>query len=150
MTTTAASKYNVVGTRPARHDGFDKVTGAARFGADLNLPGMLHGKILRSPHAHARIRSINTAKAEALPGVMAVATAADFPIVQERPAIDYENAQQNPRIIAENILAYRKALYRGHAVAAVAAANPISPRKPCPLSRWTMKSCRWPWTGATP
>ena len=124
MTTTAASKYRVVGTRPARHDGFDKVTGAARFGADLNLPGMLHGKILRSPHAHARIRSINTARAEALPGVMAVATAADFPIVQERPAIDYENAQQNPRIIAENILAYRKALYRGHAVAAVAAANP--------------------------
>ena len=124
MTTTAASKYSVVGTRPARHDGFDKVTGAARFGADLNLPGMLHGKILRSPHAHARIRSINTAKAEALPGVMAVATAADFPIVRERPAIDYENAQQNPRIIAENILAYRKALYRGHAVAAVAAANP--------------------------
>jgi len=124
MTTTAASKYSVVGTRPARHDGFDKVTGAARFGADLNLPGMLHGKILRSPHAHARIRSINTAPAEALPGVMAVATAADFPIVQERPAIDYENAQQNPRIIAENILAYRKALYRGHAVAAVAAVNP--------------------------
>ena len=124
MTTTAASKYSVVGTRPARHDGFDKVTGAARFGADLNLPGMLHGKILRSPHAHARIRSINTAPAEALPGVMAVATAADFPIVQERPAIDYENAQQNPRIIAENILAYRKALYRGHAVAAVAATNP--------------------------
>ena len=124
MTTTAASKYSVVGTRPARHDGFDKVTGAARFGADLNLPGMLHGKILRSPHAHARIRSINTARAEALPGVMAVATAADFPIVQERPAIDYENAQQNPRIIAENILAYRKALYRGHAVAAVAAVNP--------------------------
>ena len=124
MTTTAANKYSVVGTRPARHDGFDKVTGAARFGADLNLPGMLHGKILRSPHAHARIRSINTAPAEALPGVMAVATAADFPIVQERPAIDYENAQQNPRIIAENILAYRKALYRGHAVAAVAAANP--------------------------
>ena len=116
-------KYNVVGTRPPRHDGFDKVTGAARFGADINLPGMLHGKILRSPHAHARIRSIDTSKAEALPGVMAVATAQDFPIVQER-AIDYENAQGNPRIIAENILADRKVLYKGHAVAAVAAANP--------------------------
>ena len=116
-------KYNVVGTRPPRHDGFDKVTGAARFGADINLPGMLHGKILRSPHAHARIRSIDTSKAEALPGVMAVATAQDFPIVQER-AIDFENAQGNPRIIAENILADRKVLYKGHAVAAVAAANP--------------------------
>ena len=123
MTTTAERKYSVVGTRPPRHDGFDKVTGAARFGADINLPGMLHGKILRSPHAHARIRSIDTSKAEALPGVLAVATAQDFPIVQER-AIDYENAQGNPRIIAENILADRKVLYKGHAVAAVAAANP--------------------------
>ena len=123
MTTTAERKYSVVGTRPPRHDGFDKVTGAARFGADINLPGMLHGKILRSPHAHARIRSIDTSKAEALPGVMAVATAQDFPIVQARP-IDYENAQSNPRIIAENILADRKVLYKGHAVAAVAATNP--------------------------
>ena len=123
MTTTAKRKYSVVGTRPPRHDGFDKVTGAARFGADINLPGMLHGKILRSPHAHARIRSIDTSKAEALPGVMAVATAQDFPIVQARP-IDYENAQSNPRIIAENILADRKVLYKGHAVAAVAATNP--------------------------
>ena len=108
MTTTAENRYNVVGTRPARHDGFDKVTGAARFGADLNLPNMLHGKILRSPHAHARILSIDTSKAEALPGVMAVATAKDFAIVQQRPNIDYENANQNPRIIAENILADRK------------------------------------------
>ena len=124
MTTAAESKYSVVGTRPPRHDGFDKVTGAARFGADINLPGMLHGKILRSPHAHARIRSIDTSRAEALPGVLAVATAQDFPIVREQPSIDYENAQQNPRIIAENILADRKALYRGHAVAAVAATNP--------------------------
>ena len=124
MTTTAESKYSVVGTRPPRHDGFDKVTGAARFGADINLPGMLHGKILRSPHAHARIRSIDTSRAEALPGVLAVATAQDFPIVREQPSIDYENAQQNPRIIAENILADRKVLYRGHAVAAVAATNP--------------------------
>ncbi len=124
MTTTAENRYNVVGTRPARHDGYDKVTGAARFGADLNLPGMLHGKILRSPHAHARIRSIDTSKAEALPGVMAVATAQDFPIVQQRPKIDFENAQSNPRIIAENILADLKVLYRGHAVAAVAATNP--------------------------
>ena len=124
MTTAAESKYSVVGTRPPRHDGFDKVTGAARFGADINLPGMLHGKILRSPYAHARIRSIDTSRAEALPGVLAVATAQDFPIVREQPSIDYENAQQNPRIIAENILADRKALYRGHAVAAVAATNP--------------------------
>ena len=61
-------KYNVVGTRPPRHDGFDKVTGAARFGADINLPGMLHGKILRSPHAHARIRSMTPARQKRCPG----------------------------------------------------------------------------------
>ena len=70
MTTTAdrgnssSGKYRVIGTRVARHDGLDKVTGTARFGADINLPGMLFGKVLRSPHAHARIRSIDTSKAE--------------------------------------------------------------------------------------
>src|SRR6266705_5539640 len=52
--------YHVLGTRPARHDALEKVTGAARYGADFQLPGMLHGKILRSPHAHARIHSIDT------------------------------------------------------------------------------------------
>ena len=75
MTTTAhrdndrPGTYRVLGTRPIRHDGVDKVTGAARYGADIQLPGMLHGMILRSPHAHARIRSINTSQAAALPGV---------------------------------------------------------------------------------
>ena len=121
--TERPSKYRVVGTRAARHDGLDKVTGAARFGADINMPGMLYGKVLRSPHSHARIRSIDTSRAEALPGVMAVATAKDLPIIQARP-IDYENIQGNPRIIAENILASEKVLYKGHAVAAVAATSP--------------------------
>ena len=128
MTTTAQpesvpSQYKVVGTRPMRHDAYDKVTGAAKFGADFNMPGMLHGKVLRSPHSHARIKSIDTSKAEALPGVLAVATAADFPILKSRP-LDYENFQGNPRLIAENCLALNKALYKGHAVAAVAATSP--------------------------
>ena len=127
MTTTAQpgspSQYKVLGTRPMRHDAYDKVTGAAKFGADINMPGMLHGKVLRSPHSHARIHSINTSKAEALPGVMAVATSADFPVIKARP-LDYENFQGNPRLMAENILANDKALYRGHAVAAVAATSP--------------------------
>jgi len=127
MTTTAqpgsTSNYKVLGTRPMRHDAYDKVTGAAKFGADINIPGMLHGKVLRSPHSHARIRSINTSKAEALPGVMAVATSADFPVIKARP-LDYENFQGNPRLMAENILANDKTLYRGHAVAAVAATSP--------------------------
>ena len=126
MTTTAqpsSGEYRVLGTRPMRHDAYDKVTGAARFGADLNLPGMLHGKVLRSPHSHARIRSIDTSKAEAMPGVLAVATSEDFPVIKARP-LDYENFQGNPRLIAENILANHKVLYKGHAVAAVAAVNP--------------------------
>lgn len=115
-------QYNVIGTRPIRRDGIDKVTGVARYGADINLPGMLHGKVLRSPHAHARIRSIDTSKAEALPGVQAVATSEDFPII--------ENHRLDPspggaiRVMAENNLANIKVLYKGHAVAAVAATSP--------------------------
>ena len=120
--TSSSEQYNVVGTRPMRHDAYDKVTGAAKFGADINIAGMLTGKILRSPHAHARIRSIDTSKAEALPGVVAVATSKDFPVIQSR-SMDYENIQGNPRMIAENILAHEKVLYIGHAVAAVAATD---------------------------
>ena len=81
MTTTTtgqqseqAKQYEVVGTRPIRHDGVDKVIGAAKYGADIQLTGMLHGKVLRSPHAHAIIKGIDTKKAEALPGVTAVMT----------------------------------------------------------------------------
>ena len=77
----STKEYKVVGKRPIRHDGYDKVTGKAQYGADISLPGMIHGKILRSPHAHARILSIDTSKAEAHPDVEAVATSADFPDV---------------------------------------------------------------------
>jgi xanthine dehydrogenase molybdenum-binding subunit len=128
MTTTAQrdherpGPYRVLGPRPLRHDGWDKVTGAARYGADIQLPGMLHGMMLRSPHAHARIRFINTSKAAALPGVRAVATAADFPIIAQG-GIDFAQLQGNARMIAENVLAHAKVLYKGHAVAAVAATD---------------------------
>ena len=77
-----AKQYDVIGTRPIRHDGLDKVIGAAKFGADTQLSGMLHGKVLRSPYAHALIRGIDTSKAEALPGVTAVVTSKDFPIIK--------------------------------------------------------------------
>jgi CO/xanthine dehydrogenase Mo-binding subunit len=77
----------VVGTRPIRPDGIEKVTGRANFGADRAMPGMLYGKIKRSPHAHARIIRINTEKALALPGVRAVATAADFPEIPARRSL---------------------------------------------------------------
>ena len=115
--------FKVVGTRPVRHDGVDKVTGRARYGADINLAGMLHGKILRSPHAHARIRSIDTSKAEALPGVKAVLTAKDFPIVEDA-VLDYFETRGSIRTVAENVMASDKALYTGHAIAAVAAESP--------------------------
>ena len=120
--------FKVVGTRPIRHDGVDKVTGRARYGADINLTGLLHGKILRSPHAHARIRSIDTSKALALPGVKAVVTAQDLPIIQSED-MDLGNTlswghEGNNRMVAENVLAQQKVLYQGHAVAGVAATSP--------------------------
>ena len=115
--------YRVVGTRPIRHDGLEKVTGAAKYGADIQLTGMLHGKILRSPHAHAYIRSIDTSKAEALPGVAAVATSMDFPIIDDQ-VIDFAEATDSARQMAEHVMARDKVLYKGHALAAVAAANP--------------------------
>ena len=111
-----------IGTSPVRPDGTDKVTGRAKFGADLMLPGMLTGKILRSPHAHAKIKSIDTSKAEALPGVKAVVSAAD---IAEMPSewVPAGELQLNYRDLASNILARGKVLYDGHAVAAVAATS---------------------------
>ncbi|MBV9860048.1 MAG: xanthine dehydrogenase family protein molybdopterin-binding subunit, partial [Alphaproteobacteria bacterium] len=113
----------VVGTRPIRPDGVDKVTGRAAFGADMTMPGMLWGKIKRSPHAHARIVSINTEKAMALPGVRAVVTAADFPEIASEEAFVGEGPM-NFRDLSRNCMARGKALYDGHAVAAVAAISP--------------------------
>lgn len=69
------SAEKIVGTRVPKIDAWDKVTGAARYGHDVTLPGMLHGKILRSPHAHARILGIDTRAAERVPGVRCVLTA---------------------------------------------------------------------------
>ena len=115
--------FRVVGTRPIRHDGVDKVTGRARYGADIAMPGLIHGKMLRSPHPHARIRSIDTSKAEALPGVRAVVTAADFPILEDQP-INYAEIRGSARMLAENMMARKKALYAGHAIAAIAADSP--------------------------
>ena len=112
----------ILGTRPIRHDGLDKVTGRAKYGADINLPGMLHGKILRSPHAYARIKSIDTSKAKALPGVKAIVTADDFPIFTEK-ALDFGETMVNIRIIAENIMAKSRVLYKGHAIIALAATD---------------------------
>jgi CO/xanthine dehydrogenase Mo-binding subunit len=116
------SSLKVVGTRPVRPDGADKVTGRAIFAADTRAPGMLWGKMLRSPHAHARIVSIDTSKAEALKGVFAAVTAADFPDIASEEAFVGEGPM-NFRDLARNCMARDKVLYEGHALAAVAAST---------------------------
>ncbi len=122
MNDIAPSRYKWVGTRPIRPDGVPKVTGRALYGADLAMAGALYGKIIRSPHAHARIRSIDASKALALPGVKAVVTAADFPD-HKFEYVGPERVAQNFWHITRNVMAREKALYEGHAVAAVAAAS---------------------------
>ena len=114
--------YRHVGTRPVRPDGVEKVTGKAIYGTDHVAAGMLHGAILRSPHPHARIRSINTKKAEALAGVKAVATGADFPTLASLE-VSLGETSGNISNISRNCMAQDKALYEGHAVAAVAATS---------------------------
>jgi CO/xanthine dehydrogenase Mo-binding subunit len=118
-----AHDYRYIGTRPVRPDGLDKVTGRANFGADFSLPGMLHGAILRSPHAHARILSVDTRDALALEGVKAVVTGADFPQI-EGGEIEGGEGSGDYADLADNVMARRKVLYHGHAVAAVAATTP--------------------------
>ena len=110
--------FKQVGTRPDRPDGLDKVTGRARFGADVTAPGMLHAGVVRSPHAHARIKKIDTSKAEALAGVKGIVTRADF-----ATGLSGENWN-----ILENVMAGDTALYDGHAVAAVAATSALIAR----------------------
>lgn len=109
------SEFRIVGTRPDRPDGLDKVTGRARYGADFSLPGMLWGAVVRSPHAHARIKHIDASAALALEGVKAVVTRADLPT-----GLTGEDWN-----LQENTLAGDVALYDGHAVAAVAATSPL-------------------------
>lgn len=116
-------QFRHVGTRPVRPDGVDKVTGKALYGTDFKAPGMLWGAILRSPHPHARILSIDTAKAEKLPGVRAVATGKDFPTLQSLVMHVGEGASDIVHV-AHNCLALDKVLYEGHALAAVAATTP--------------------------
>src|SRR5262245_51731014 len=120
MSTT--TKYKVIGTRPIRHDGVDKVTGRALYGADLQLAGLLHGRILRSPHGHARIKSIDVSAALRMPGVEAVLTSEDFADPGNRIAELGEGAV-SPSDSRRNGMARGKVVYQGHAVAAVAAVS---------------------------
>ena len=107
--------YKWVGTRPIRPDGLEKITGKARFGADSILPGMLYGSVVRSPHAHARILSIDMSAAKSMPGVKAVITSADF------PDLALNGGSAGDIDMSNNVMARAKVLYEGHVVAAVAA-----------------------------
>ncbi len=117
-----AVDFRYIGTRPVRPDGLDKVTGRANFGADFTLPGMLHGRFLRSPHAHARILNIDLEAALAVPGVKAIVTGKDFPEVEPGDIQGGEGAGDY-HDLAVNVMARDKVLYHGHAVAAVAATS---------------------------
>src|ERR1700710_156661 len=120
-----------IGQRTIRPDGADKVTGRAAFAADTNMPGMIWGKVKRSPHPHARIKSIDTSKAEALPGVKAVVTArdvVDFPIDKSVML-----GIQDMRWMCRNVMAREKALFPGHPVAAVAATSEAIAAQACAL-----------------
>src|ERR1700745_1778891 len=126
--TNGTNGQGYVGTRTIRPDGMDKVTGRARFGADFSLPGQLIGRVLRSPHPHARIVKIDTSKAEALPGVKAVITRDDF-ADQSSEFIPAGEMMMNYRDVVRNVMAREKALYEGPAGAAVAATSSVIARK---------------------
>ena len=108
-----------IGKNTIRPDGAEKVTGRAEYAADTTMPGMIWGKVLRSPHPHAKIISIDTKKAELLPGVHSVVTSndfVDFPV--DTPVV---LGIQDIRWMARNVLAKEKVLFHGHPIAAVAA-----------------------------
>ncbi|HIL10740.1 MAG TPA: xanthine dehydrogenase family protein molybdopterin-binding subunit, partial [Candidatus Latescibacteria bacterium] len=107
---SAGNGYKVIGTRPVRHDGVDKVTGRAVYGGDTRLPGLLYGQVLRSPHAHARIKSINISKAQALPGVKAILTGADLPETGDT-IVDLGEGPARLKFMSDNVLATDKVLY---------------------------------------
>ncbi len=120
--------YQWVGTRPVRPDGIEKVTGRAQYGADFNLPGQLVGLVLRSPHPHAKILSIDVSKAAALEGVKAIVTRDDF-IEQTGDLMAAGEMMVSYRDISRNVMARDKVLYEGHAVAAVAATSKAIAKK---------------------
>ena len=128
-------EFKVVGKRPVRPDGTDKVTGRARYGADVMMGGMLHGRILRSPHPHARVLSIDTSRAEAHPEVRAVAVSSDLAPAENRIRADVDGIQSNFGYLSNNVLAGEKVLYVGHPVAALAATSPHAAQEALSLIR---------------
>lgn len=132
-TVITTGDYKVVGTRPIRPDGVDKVTGRARYGADTSFPDLIYGKVLRSPHAHALIRSIDTTKAEKVPGVFAVTTSADFPQTKRHSTVDFGEGDRTLWQLRTNSMAIDKVHYKGQPVAGVAASNIHIAEEACKL-----------------
>ncbi len=121
---SAKTTYKWIGSSPVRPDGVDKVTGRANFGADHSEPGMIYGKVLRSPIAHGRIQSIDLAPALQIPGVLAAMCGDDFPDADAIQGMSSGESPADMRDIARNVMAREKVLYHGHPVAAVAATSP--------------------------
>jgi CO/xanthine dehydrogenase Mo-binding subunit len=123
MDTEESETLQSVGKRLPRVDARERVSGGATYPADIKLPGMVHARMLRSPHAHARIRRIDTGRAEALPGVLAVVTAADFPELPIGASIPMGETGYDMWMVAQINMARGKALWVGQPVAAVAAVD---------------------------
>ncbi len=130
--TEQSKRYKVIGTRPIRHDGEDKVTGRAQYGGDVFFKDMLSCKVLRSPHAHAKILSLDVSKAAKLPGVKAIATNADLPRLEDR-MVESGEGVENMKFMTDRILARDKVLFKGHAIAAVAAVDVWTAEQACNL-----------------
>jgi CO/xanthine dehydrogenase Mo-binding subunit len=120
---TTSQTFRVLGRRVPKVDAIDKVTGRAQYGADILLPRKLIGKVLRSPHAHARLRRIDTSQAAALPGVMAIITGNDLPALTPRASSPAGRVTVQDYYLSHEVLARTTVLYHGHAVAAVAATS---------------------------
>ena len=118
MVATSESKYRVIGTRPIRHDGLEKVTGRALYGADIRMGDLALGAVLRSPHAHANIKSIDISAAEQMPGVLGVITGKDMPFADLG-----EKGNVNQKFASNRVMAGDKVVFKGHPVAAVAAVD---------------------------
>ena len=126
------TNYKVIGTRPIRHDGVEKVTGRALYGADLTLAGLLHGRVLRSPHAHARIVRIDSSKALALPGVVAVVTGAELAKTMT-PWVGVLTHLKGIKSAPQSPIAVDRACWQGEAVCAVVARTRAQAEDACEL-----------------
>jgi len=119
----AYQEFKIIGSRPVRPDGLDKVTGRARYGADLNMQGQIYGHVVRSPHAHAVITSIDCSKALAMDGVLAVMTGDDL-VKPGNEMLGSGEGAMALKDLVPMVMSQGKVLFHSQAVAAVAATSP--------------------------